>query len=72
MRKRPSVEKQIEIVKEAMSGVKVGVLARMYDVHPETVRKWVRAYRDDISPEDIPTPSEHLEELKRLQELEER
>ena len=72
MRKKLKEETKLKIVKEAISGVKVGVLARLYDLHPETVRTWVREYRDSIPPEDIPMTDEHLEELKRLQEVEER
>ncbi|SDG25526.1 hypothetical protein SAMN04488542_13150, partial [Fontibacillus panacisegetis] len=36
MGKRLNEEKRLKVVKEAMAGVKVGVLARMYDIHPET------------------------------------
>lgn len=72
MGKRLSKETQLQIVKEALAGIKVGVLARMYDVHPETIRTWVRDHRDTISMEEIPVADEHLQELKRLQEVEQR
>ncbi len=65
-------ETKVRIVKEAISGVKVGVLARLYDLHPETVRTWVREHRESIPPEEIPLTDEHLEELKRLQDVEDR
>lgn len=65
-------ETKVKIVKEAISGVKVGVLARLYDLHPETIRTWVREYRESIPPEEIPMTDEHLDELKRLQDVEER
>ncbi|WP_397334214.1 helix-turn-helix domain-containing protein, partial [Paenibacillus macerans] len=38
-------EVRIEVVREAMSGIKVGVLARKYNLHPETIRNWIRTYR---------------------------
>ncbi len=72
MRKRMNEETKVRIVKEAISGVKVGVLARLYDLHPETVRTWVREHRESIPPEEIPLTDEHLEELKRLQDVEDR
>lgn len=72
MGKRLNEEKRLQVVKEAMAGVKVGVLARMYDVHPETVRSWIRDHRDSISPEEIPAADEHVQELQRLQEVEQR
>ncbi|NRG00685.1 transposase, partial [Paenibacillus dendritiformis] len=67
MGKHFSKEKRLQIVKEAMAGIKVGTLARMYGVHPETVRVWVRDHRDEISQEEIPAADEHLQELRRLQ-----
>lgn len=65
-------ETKLRIVKEVMSGVKVGVVARLYDLHPETVRTWAREYRDSIPAEEVPMTDEHLEELRRLQDVEER
>jgi len=72
MGKRLKEETRLKIVKEALAGVKVGVLARMYDIHPETIRSWVREHRDSIPPEDIPAADEHLQEIQRLQEVEQR
>lgn len=65
-------EFRIKVVGEALAGVKVGVLARKYDIHAETIRTWIRAYRDEISEQDIPKPDEQLQELLRLQEVEEK
>ena len=42
MGKRLSKETRLTIVKEALAGIKVGVLARMYGIHPETIRLWIR------------------------------
>jgi transposase-like protein len=70
MGKRFSEETQIRVVREVLAGVKVGVLARMYGVHPETIRVWVREHRDTIPSVEIPTTDEHLQELQRLQEIE--
>jgi len=72
MAKRLKEEVRLKIVKEALAGIKVGVLARMYDVHPETIRIWVRDHRDAIPPEEIPVADEHLQELQRLQDVEQR
>lgn len=72
MRKKIKEETKLRIVKEVISGVKVGVLARLHDLHPETIRTWVREYRDSIPPEEVPLTEEHLEELQRLQDVEER
>ncbi|WP_308639631.1 helix-turn-helix domain-containing protein [Paenibacillus silvisoli] len=70
MGKHLGKETQLKIVKEALAGVKVGALARMYDVHPETIRNWVSEHRDTIPAEEIPMTDEHLQELQRLQEIE--
>lgn len=72
MGKRLNKETQLKIVKEALAGIKVGVLARMYDLHPETIRTWIRDHRDFIPVEEIPVADEHLQELQRLQEVEQR
>ncbi|NRF90014.1 transposase [Paenibacillus frigoriresistens] len=70
MGKRLGEEVRLKAVREALAGVKVGILARMYDVHPETIRGWIRDHRDDVAPEEIPMTDEHLQELQRLQEIE--
>ncbi|WP_025695703.1 helix-turn-helix domain-containing protein [Paenibacillus durus] len=72
MGKRLKEEARLKVVKEALAGVKVGVLSRMYDIHPETIRGWIRDHRDSIPPEDIPVADEHLQELQRLQDVEQR
>lgn len=72
MGKRLKEEARINIVKEALAGIKVGVLSRIHDIHPETIRLWIREYRDSIAPEDIPMTDEHLKEIQRLQEVEQR
>lgn len=72
MGKRLKEEARINIVKEALAGVKVGVLARIHDTHPETIRLWIREHRDSIAPEDIPMTDEHIQEIQRLQDVEQR
>jgi len=47
-------------------------LSRKYGVHPETIRSWIREYRDQIEDHEIPPADEQLQELKRLQEVEEK
>jgi len=70
MAKHLSEETRLKIVREVLAGIKVGALARMYNIHPETIRNWVRDHRDDIHPDEIPAADEHLQELRRLQEVE--
>lgn len=65
-------EQKLAIVREAMAGVKVGVLARLHSIHPETIREWIRHYRDTIPFEEVPTADSRVQELQRLQEIEER
>ncbi|MNE66924.1 Transposase [compost metagenome] len=65
-------EFKIKVVSEVLAGVKTGVLARKYDIHAETIRRWVREYRDEVSKYNIPKPDEQLQELLRLQEVEEK
>ncbi|MEF2968175.1 transposase [Paenibacillus sp. M1] len=65
-------EFRLKVVREALSGIKVGVLARSYDLHPETIRTWIRTYRDQITDIETSLPDQHLQELKRLQEIEEK
>jgi len=70
MGKRLNEEVRLKIVREALAGIKVEVLARMYDILPETIRGWVRDHKDDIPPEEIPLADKHLQEIQRLQEVE--
>lgn len=70
MGKRWKEAAKVQIVREALSGIKVGTLSRMYDVHPETLRRWVREYQDTVSLDDIPPADEHLQEIRRLQDVE--
>lgn len=63
-------EVRLEVVREAMSGIKVGVLARKHGLHPETIRTWVRTYRDEVDIHHLPPADHQIQELKRLQEME--
>ncbi|RKP43807.1 transposase [Cohnella endophytica] len=65
-------EKRMQIVREALSGIKVAVLARKHEVHPETIRNWVREFGDKVGIDEIPSTDEQIQELKRLQEIEEK
>ncbi|RIE02841.1 transposase [Cohnella faecalis] len=65
-------EKRMQIVREALSGVKIAVLGRKYELHPETIRNWVREYGDKVGPDQLPSTDEQIQELKRLQEIEEK
>jgi transposase-like protein len=72
MGKRLTKEMRLKIVKEVLAGIKVGVLSRMYDIHPETIRGWIKELRDEIPAEKLLVADEYLEELRRLQEIEEK
>ncbi|KIL34475.1 hypothetical protein SD70_32510 [Gordoniibacillus kamchatkensis] len=65
-------EARLKIVREALSGIKIAVLARKYEIHPETIRNWLREYRDQVGTDEIPSTDEQIQELKRLQEVEEK
>ncbi|WP_169091765.1 transposase [Paenibacillus sp. PL91] len=64
-------EVRIRIVQEALSGIKIAVLARKYEVHPDTIRNWVKDYRDEVGDDEIPSTDEQIQELRRLQSIEE-
>jgi hypothetical protein len=59
-------EVRLEVVREALSGIKVGVIARKYNLHPETVRSWIRLYRDQVDIHELPPADQQFQELKRL------
>jgi transposase-like protein len=72
MRRRGKVFEEIRhnIAQESLGGVKTGYLARKYDVHPESVRKWTRDYKESIGVENLQTVDERISDAKRLEELE--
>lgn len=63
-------EMRLQVVKEALAGIKVAVLARKYEVSPKSINTWVREYRDKIGEDEIPAADAQIQELKRLQEIE--
>lgn len=65
-------EVRYKIAREALSGIKVAVLARKYEVSPKSINDWVREYREKFGDENIPSPDEQIQEMKRLQEIEEK
>jgi transposase-like protein len=65
-------EVQLDIVRQSLSGIKVGVLARQHDIHPETIRSWIRKFRDQVDVHELPPVDHQILELKRLQEVEEK
>ena len=65
-------ETKLQIVREALSGIKIGVLSRKYGLHAETIRNWVKDYRNQVGDDQIPSTDEQLQELQRLQEVEEK
>ena len=65
-------EVRLQVVREALAGIKVAVLGRKYELHPETIRTWIREYRDQVEEAGFPDLDEQNRELKRLQEVEEK
>lgn len=65
-------EVRLQVVREALSGIKLAVLGRKYEIHPETIRSWIKEYRDQVGDDEIPSTDQQIKELKRLQEIEEK
>lgn len=65
-------EVRLEVLPEAMPGIKLGVLAREYNLHLETIRTWIRTYRDQVDIHELSPADHQLQELKRLQVVEEK
>lgn len=74
MRQRNHAFKEVryKVAQEALAGIKVGVLARKYEVSPKTIRNWVKEYQETFGEDAIPTIDERLDDAKRLAELEEK
>lgn len=74
MRQRNNAFKEVryKVAQEALAGIKVGVLARKYDVSPKTIRNWVKEYQETFGVDAIPTIDERLDDAKRVAELEEK
>jgi transposase-like protein len=74
MRQRNNVFKELryKVAQEALAGIKVGVLARKYEVSPKTIRNWVKEFQDTFGDDAIPTIDERVSDAKRLEELEEK
>lgn len=74
MRQRNHAFKEVryKVAQEALAGIKVGVLARKYDVSPKTIRNWVKEYQETFGEDAVPTIDERLNDAKRLSELEEK
>ena len=74
MRQRNNAFKDVryKVAQEALAGIKVGVLARKYDVSPKTIRNWVKEFQETFGDDAVPTIDERLDDAKRLAELEEK
>jgi Transposase. len=74
MRQRNNAFKELryKIAQEALAGIKVGVLARKYEVTPKTIRNWVKEYQATFGEDAVPTIDERIDDAKRLAELEEK
>jgi transposase-like protein len=73
MRQRNNAFKEVryKAAQEALAGIKVGVLARKYEVAPKTIRNWVKEFQETFGEDAVPTIDERLDDAKRLAELEE-
>ena len=47
-------------------------MGRKYELHPETIRTWIREYRDQVEEAGFQDLDKQNRELKRLQEVEEK
>jgi len=65
-------EIRYKAAREALTGIKVGVVARKYDVSPKTIRNWVKGYQETFGADAIPSIDEQLDEARRVAELEEK
>ena len=74
MRQRNNAFKEVryKVAQEALAGIKVGVLARKYDISPKTVRNWVKEFQDTFGADAAPTIDERMEGARRLTEMEEK
>jgi len=74
MRQRNNAFKEVryQVAREALAGIKTGVLARKYDVSPKTIRNWVKEFQDTFGADAVPTLDERLNDAKRLAEMEEK
>ena len=74
MRQRNNAFKEIrqKVAQEALAGIRVGVLARKYEVSPKSIRNWVKEYQETFGEDSVPTIDERLDDAKRLAELEEK
>ncbi|MEK3885846.1 helix-turn-helix domain-containing protein [Paenibacillus sp. PL2-23] len=74
MRQRNNTFKEVryKVAQEALAGIKVGVLARKYEVSPKTIRNWVKEFQETFGEDAVPTIDERLDESKRLAEMEEK
>lgn len=74
MRQRNNAFKEVryKVAQEALAGLKVGVLARKYEVSPKTIRNWVKEYQETFGEDAVPTIDERVDDSKRLAELEEK
>lgn len=65
-------EVRYKVAQEALAGIKVGVLARKYDISPKTVRNWVKEYQETFGEDAVPTIDERVDDAKRLAEMEDK
>lgn len=65
-------EHRLKVAQEALSGTKVGFLARKYEISPRSIQNWVKEYKEKYGEEAVPTVSQRISDAKRLEELEEK
>ncbi|MFE5324765.1 transposase [Paenibacillus sp. NPDC056579] len=65
-------EVRYKVAQEALAGIKVGVLARKYDISPKTVRNWVKEFQETFGADAVPTIDERVNDAKRLAEMEDK
>lgn len=64
-------EVRYKAAEEALGGIRTGVLARKYQVTPDTIRNWVRDYQKTFGADALPPMDEQrVADAKRLDEME--
>lgn len=70
---RCPIEKKKELVAEVLAGYRTEAVAKKYGLSAETLRRWMRQYRDevgDIMARKRKTEEQLLQDSERLKELE--
>lgn len=68
---RCPVSTKRELVAEVLMGYRTKFLARKYGMSPETLRRWVREYRDEVGDLMVKKQKQNEQLVKDVEELKE-